>query len=895
MIISQGKPTIDQYTDKRGNLRKSSTESSDIWLRWREQNDKGVWERREKKVTDFKPYCYVDLKNIVDKQTGLKINVSDLKKHYLMRDGRITFPDDSFSADGVKLAKISFESPTIVKRFQKAFRGTYEADVPYCDRYLIDEVEPSEMPEYEPRMCFIDLEATQYRQNEGGIERNPKPIWADHQEISIIGCYDSYTKRYVIWTQHEMALDHLGPEYQHSLTKDLRTMVFDGMETEIRAFTSEYTLLADFIAWWDRMDFDQVLAWGMGFYDLPTLYTRLEANGIGGYKLSPSSLGADRYVAPPSPWVKNRYRWTEQPVAGRTFVSLDKLFQRVYKDSHSTELPSNKLDIVGQKLFGRGKTDFRPDFYDKDYHLFLSDYVYYNFVDVKLMVEIEDKYNLIHGQMAFQNLIGCQWRSTYYGSGLARTYFMRKADFKQKTGWQDDNNDDTDLQGAIVLDPDELGTVGLHKNVVVLDFAGLYPSVMVTYNTSWETKVKPGEESDDDIIGDGCRFRREPQGILPTCVKELDGLRDQYKALMRTAATEQGKNSSEYKKWDTAQKSVKRLRATFYGLMAFQGFAWSDMDLAKTITYGGRTALQRIMKASEDAGYKVLYGHTDSIFVGMGDDLTAEEAAEKAQELGTQLTKICQEDFQTDALVVEAEVLMDRFYLPRRNRYGGRIVWQPETGHSIANIDVEDRMKIQGLEAKHANTSPAGRGVQLLALKSIWDDKSPEEVKQLLLDYIENVRSDDYPVENLLSRGRIGKWLNGNILEAGHYSQAATNPSARSDSANDDDQCYANAGGGPVRGAAWHNIVLANDEYGKFDKGDSFYTTFVIDGPTWIPSGGYVSFHDIEQISEYQIDVDKLVEKHIISKMDNIMRGIGMSLDDLRPEKKLFKVSDYFG
>ena len=54
---------------------------------------------------------------------------------------------------------------------------------------------------------------------------------------------------------------------------------------------------------------------------------------------------------------------------------------------------------------------------------------------------------------------------------------MRKADFKQKTGWQDDNNDDTDLQGAIVLDPDELGTVGLHKNVVVLDFAGLYPSV----------------------------------------------------------------------------------------------------------------------------------------------------------------------------------------------------------------------------------------------------------------------------------------------------------------------------------------------------------------------------------------------------------------------------------
>jgi DNA polymerase elongation subunit (family B) len=405
---------------------------------------------------------------------------------------------------------------------------------------------------------------------------------------------------------------------------------------------------------------------------------------------------------------------------------------------------------------------------------------------------------------------------------------------------------------------------------------------------------RDGEESDDDIIGDGCRFRRSPQGILPTCVKELDGLRDHYKALMREAASKHGKTSSEYKKWDTAQKSVKRLRATFYGLMAFQGFAWSDMDLAKTITYGGRTALKRIMKASEDAGYKVLYGHTDSIFVGMGDDLTAEEAAEKAQELGVQLTKICQEEFQTEALVVEAEVLMDRFYLPRRNRYGGRIVWQPETGHSIANIDVEDRMKIQGLEAKHANTSPAGRGIQLLALKEIWDDNSPSEVKASLLEYIDEVRSEDYPVDNLLARARLGQWLNPSFVEVGHYAKGATNQSARSDSDSEDYKCYANLSG-TARGAAFHNIVLANDEYGTLDKDDSFYTTFVKDGPTWIPSGGYIGFHDVEQISEYEIDVEKIIEKHIIGKLDHIMYGIGMSLDDLRPEKKSFKVSEHFG
>ena len=88
MIISQGMPSTEEYRDKRGNQRTSTTESSDLWLRWREQNKNGVWERREKKVIDFKPYCHVDLRNIVDKQTGLKINVSGLKKHYLMRDAQ---------------------------------------------------------------------------------------------------------------------------------------------------------------------------------------------------------------------------------------------------------------------------------------------------------------------------------------------------------------------------------------------------------------------------------------------------------------------------------------------------------------------------------------------------------------------------------------------------------------------------------------------------------------------------------------------------------------------------------------------------------------------------------------------------------------------------------------
>ena len=278
------------------------------------------------------------------------------------------------------------------------------------------------------------------------------------------------------------------------------------------------------------------------------------------------------------------------------------------------------------------------------------------------------------------------------------------------------------MQGAIVLDPEEIGSVGLHKNTVILDFTGLYPSMMVAYNASWETKVLKGEESDDDIIGDKCRFKRNPQGILPASVKELDELRDLYKA-RRDGCAEKG-DTKGYQKWDAAQKTVKRLRATFYGLMAFKGFAWGDMDIARTITYGGRKALKTIMDETEKFGYKVLYGHTDSIFVALGDDLTAEECAEKAKYLSKHLTDIVQKELQSSAVVVEAEMIMDRFFLPRRNRYAGRVIWQPgsgETPFDIGKLPVDDRIKMQGLEAKHTNTAKIGRDIQINAIKMIWD------------------------------------------------------------------------------------------------------------------------------------------------------------------------------
>jgi len=881
MIVSSGYKTTNYGVSP----------SDDVIVRWRELED-GKWVRKEK-FEKFRPYVFVNPRYLLKKRERRGNKWVDLsgdyrKIPYVQVQSTIeehlwgidvSFEEgDYYSPEGEKLLKVYLDSPNDIYRFRKNFTPSFEADVPFEDRYLIDNYE--EIPQFEMRKLFIDLEALQFTQEDDGPENClRRQDRYDFQEINVIGAYDSFTKKHYQWCMH--------PSYN----EDIQQKTFDGDDVVVRYYGDEASMLEDFVTFVEVTDPDVLLAWGMGFYDLPTLYRRLESTGVGAHRLAPPSIVKGREMKVPT-FKGAQYRWQDQPIPGRIVVSLDRLYERIYRDSKSTNLPSMKLDVVGQSLFGRGKTEFRPDFYDADYDQFMDDYLYYNYRDVMLMVEIEASVDAIQGQQNLQALARCQFKSTFSGSAYARVYFMRKADFKQKTGWGDED-DDWGLQGAIVLDPEKLGTIGLHKNVVMLDYSGLYPSMMVAFNASWETKVAKGDESEDDIIGDGCRFKRSPEGILPRCVKELDVLRDDYKAKRTKAAEEHGKGSTEYKKWDDAQKTVKRLRATFYGLQAFQGYAWADIDIARTITYGGRKALMLLKDEGEKMGYEAIYGHTDSIFFKLGDDKTNEECAAISVELGDKLTAICQKEFESDAVEVEAEVLMDSFYLPRRNRYAGRISWDPslKDPFSISKVDIDSRIKMQGLEAKHANTAKIGRKAQMDAIKMIWDDAHPQEVLGMLRRFVKSIRDGEVPKNDLFSRARLGKWIPKNI---GHpmLDNAHTNPSASVDAKDESDQCYAVLSGAH-RAAAWYNVVISDEMNPKLDKGDSYKTTFAKDGPTWIPSGGYIAFQEAEQIKDYELDIDMIIEKNVISKLDHILYGIGLSNDMLRHTHVQLRIEDF--
>jgi len=159
----------------------------------------------------------------------------------------------------------------------------------------------------------------------------------------------------------------------------------------------------------------------------------------------------------------------------------------------------------------------------------------------------------------------------------------------------------------MIYDPLSEGTNGLHLNVAAFDFAGLYPSMMIARNISWETKsVEPTEfgvniltprDFSDVKHEQVLYYKTDKLGLLPRAVLELKELRNEYKRLMREARET---DNGEYAKWYNNQMAVKRLMASFYGIVAFQGFGWADVDLAASITASAREAIRLAAFAAKE-------------------------------------------------------------------------------------------------------------------------------------------------------------------------------------------------------------------------------------------------------------------------------------------------------
>jgi DNA polymerase elongation subunit (family B) len=124
--------------------------------------------------------------------------------------------------------------------------------------------------------------------------------------------------------------------------------------------------------------------------------------------------------------------------------------------------------------------------------------------------------------------------------------------------------------------------------------------MMIARNISFETKSSEPTEFGVNILTprdfsevtevEMLYYKTDKLGLLPKSVLELKELRNEYKRLMREAR--ESNNNKAYIKWYNNQMAVKRLSASFYGIIGYTGFAWADVDLAASITASAREAIR---------------------------------------------------------------------------------------------------------------------------------------------------------------------------------------------------------------------------------------------------------------------------------------------------------------
>ena len=175
---------------------------------------------------------------------------------------------------------------------------------------------------------------------------------------------------------------------------------------------------------------------------------------------------------------------------------------------------------------------------------------------------------------------------------------------------------DKKYRGGMVVDPIE----GIHFDVIVMDFASLYPSIIKVNNLSYETVRCKHEECKKNMIPQtnhwACTKRN---GLTSLIIGSLRDLRVNY---YKSQTKKSNITEEERQLYLVVTQALKGILNASYGVMGAEIFPLYYLPAAESTTGMGRHIILDTIEKCKESGIQVLYGDTDSIFV---KDLTQEQ------------------------------------------------------------------------------------------------------------------------------------------------------------------------------------------------------------------------------------------------------------------------------
>ena len=306
-------------------------------------------------------------------------------------------------------------------------------------------------------------------------------------------------------------------------------------------------------------------------------------------------------------------------------------------------------------------------------------------------------------------------------------------------------------RGGLVVEP----ALGIHFNVVVVDFASLYPSIIKVHNLSYETVNCPHQSCMNDSaqhISETTHWIcKEKRGLTSLLIGSLRDLRvNYYKYLSRDKSI----SAEEQQLYNVVSQAIKVILNASYGVMGAEIFPLYCLPVADATAAIGRTTTTKTIEKCKEVGIDVIYGDTDSLFLKNPSTASVEEISAWAR----------------NNLGIDLEI--DKQY---------RYVVFSDLKKNYLGVVQDGTVDVKGLTGKKSHTPPFIRNAFYKILDILGDVNSTndfefakEQIKKIIQENARNLELGKIPLPDLSFNVMVNKSPN----KYGKKTSAISRPSS---------------------------------------------------------------------------------------------------------------------
>ena len=301
--------------------------------------------------------------------------------------------------------------------------------------------------------------------------------------------------------------------------------------------------------------------------------------------------------------------------------------------------------------------------------------------------------------------------------------------------------------GATVL---EAQKGAYYTPITALDFASLYPSIMMAHNLCYSTLVLDdaryghiaGVEYESFKVGSTeYKYAQNVPSLLPEILNDLKAYRKKAKKDMAAAS------GFMREVFNGKQLAFKISMNSIYGFTGASKGILPQMAIASTTTARGREMIEETKNYVEAnfPGAKVRYGDTDSVMVEFDvQGRTGQDAIDYSWELGERAAEECTALFKKPN-DLELEKVYMPYLLYSKKRYAAKLWEKGKSGR------VEFRcIDVKGLQLVRRDNTPHVREVLKELLDKILDQNDPKPAIDLARERAQELLTGDVQDEKLI-------------------------------------------------------------------------------------------------------------------------------------------------